>query len=155
VKINSLVKDGYDMKIKCAKCKSVEELGQDEIEYLVNIATKYTDDISPNDYTAILSVIKGKCTDGKKHIYIYDEEFSRHVANLIDEHDKLSKNSAIKKKDISDTLEKIENLKNEIEKLGEKRDDLVNEIAELDKNIDESVVKFEKETGTRDMKIWS
>lgn len=112
------------MRVKCAKCKKVEELSDDEIEYLVNIAKKYNEDVSPNDYTAILSIIKGKCTDGKKHLYIYDEEFSKYVADLIEEYGKLNENNATKDKEMSDILQKIEELKNEIQNLDRKRDDI-------------------------------
>ena len=143
------------MEIKCAKCKVVEKLRQDEIEYLVNTAKMYTDEISPNDYTAILSIIKGKCTDGKKHVYIYDEIFSKNVANLLTEHNKLSANHAEKEKELSDTLKKIDDFKNEIERLGAKRDSAIKEIDVLNKTIDGVIETFEKDTGTRNMKMWS
>jgi len=39
--------------------------------------------------------------------------------------------------------------------LGEKRDDVINEIGDINSNIDNVIVTFEKETGTRDMKMWS
>ena len=143
------------MIIKCIKCKIAEELSQDEIDRLVNMAKLYTEDVSPNDYTGILSVIKGKCTDGKKHIYIYDEAFSKRIADLIAEYNKLCENNSAKEKELSDTLQKIEDLKNEIMSLGEKRDDVINEIGDINSNIDNVIVTFEKETGTRDMKMWS
>lgn len=143
------------MKIKCAKCKLVEELSQDEIEYLVNIAKKYTEEVSPNDYTSILSIIKGKCTDGKKHLYIYDETFSKYVADLIAEHGKLCESNVTKEKELSDTLQKIEDLKNEIQNLDKKRDDTVKEIEDITGSINSVIKKFETETGTQDMKMWS
>lgn len=143
------------MIVKCIKCKTVEELSQDEIEYLVNIAKKYTEEVSPNDYTGILSIIKGKCTDGKKHIYVYDETFSKHVADLIDEHSKLCENNITKEKELSDTLQKIEDLKNEIKNLSEKRDDTVKEIEDINRITNIVTITFEKVTGTQDMKMWS
>ncbi len=143
------------MIVKCVKCKSVEELTQDEIEYLVNIAKKYTDEVSPNDYTSILSIIKGKCTDGKKHLYVYDEAFSKHVADLIAEHKKLCENNATKEKELSDTLQRIEDLKNEIKNLGEKRDDTIKEIEKINRFTDVVTETFGKVTGTQDMKMWS
>lgn len=143
------------MRVKCAKCKKVEELSDDEIEYLVNIAKKYNEDVSPNDYTAILSIIKGKCTDGKKHLYIYDEEFSKYVADLIEEYGKLNENNATKDKEMSDILQKIEELKNEIQNLDRKRDDLVKEIEDNNTVINNVACTFEKATGTKDIKMWS
>jgi len=143
------------MIVKCIKCKTVEELTQDEIGYLVNIANKYTDEVSPNDYTGILSIIKGKCTDGKKHLYVYDETFSKHVADLIGEHKKLCENNASKEKELSDTLQKIEDLKNEIKNLGEKRDDTVKEIENISRFTNIVKETFGKVTGSQDMKMWS
>ena len=143
------------MEIKCVKCKVVEKLEQGDIEYVVNVAKKYTNDVSPNDYTEIFSAIKGKCKDGKKHIYIYSEDFIKNVADLVAEHGKLSENSVIKEKELSDTLQKIEDLKKEILNLGTKRDDVVKDIGEINVAIDGIMTTFEKETGTSDIKMWS
>jgi uncharacterized coiled-coil DUF342 family protein len=143
------------MRVKCAKCKNVEELGKEEIDHLVNTAKTYNEEVSPNDYTAILSIIKGKCTDGKKHLYIYDETFSKTVANLVVEHDKLYENNAAKDKEVSDTLQKIEDLKNEIKNLSDKRDKTIQDISNIHYAIDDVIATFEKETGTRNVKMWS
>lgn len=143
------------MRVKCAKCKNVEELGKDEIEHLVNTAKTYSEDVSPNDYTAILSIIKGKCTDGKKHIYIYDESFSKTVADLVLEHNKLCENNAAKEKELSETLQKIEDLKNEIKDLDNKRQNAIHDVGSINAAIDNVIETFEKETGTRNVKMWS
>ena len=143
------------MEIKCVKCKAVEQLGQEDIEYVVNVAKKYTDDVSPNDYTEIFSAIKGKCKDGKKHLYIYSEDFIKRIADIIAEYDKLSKNSIVKEGELSSTLQKIEDLKKEILNLGEKRDNVIKEIRETNVAIDGMMSTFEKETGTRNIQMWS
>ena len=143
------------MIVKCIKCKTVEDLSQDEIEYLVNIAKKYTDEVNPNDYTGILSIIKGKCADGKKHLYVYEDTFSKHVADLIEEHKKLCENNTNKEKELSDTLQRIEDLKNEIKNLSEKRDDTVKEIEDINRITNIVIITFEKVTGTKNMEMWS
>jgi hypothetical protein len=143
------------MRIKCVKCNIVEELRKEEIENLVNITKTYTEEISPTDYTDILSIIKGKCTDGKKHLYVYDDMFTKNVADLIVEHNKLHENIVTKEKESSDTLQKIESLKNELMNLDKKKDDTIKEIEDINTTINNLMATFEKETGTRDMKIWS
>jgi hypothetical protein len=143
------------MIVKCVRCKLVEKLSQDEIERLVNTAKTYNEEVSPNDYTAILSIIKGKCTDGKKHLYIYDEAFSKTVADLVLEHNKLCENNAAKEKEVSETLQKIEDLKNEIKNLSDKRDNDIKEIGDINMAIDGVIETFEKETGARNVKMWS
>ncbi len=143
------------MIIKCAKCKVVESLEQEEIAHIVNIAKTYNEDVSPNDYTAILSIIKGKCTDGKKHLYIYDETFSKTVASLIEKHGELCKNCTNKENELSETLKKIEELKNEIKNLDKKRDDIIKEVSVINAVVDGVIVEFEKATGTCDVKMWS
>ncbi len=143
------------MIVKCIRCESVEELSQEEIERLVNIAKTYGDDISPNDFIGILSIIKGKCKDGKKHLYIYEDTFSKHVAKLIDEYKQLCENNASKEKELSDTLQRIEDLKNEIKNLGDKRDDTIKEIEDINRITNIVKVTFEKVTGTQDMAMWS
>ena len=143
------------MIVKCIKCESVEELSQEEIERLVNIAKTYGDDISPNDFIGILSIIKGKCNDGKKHLYIYEDKFSKHVAKLIEEHRELCENNASKEKELSETLQRIEDLKNEIKNLGDKRDDTIKEIEDINRVTNIVKITFEKVTGTQDMTMWS
>jgi predicted nuclease with TOPRIM domain len=143
------------MIVKCIRCESVEELSPEEIERLINIAKTYGEDVGPNDFIGILSIIKGKCTDGKKHLYIYEETFSKHVADIIAEHDKLCENNSAKEKELSDTLQRIEDLKNEIKNLGEKRDDTIKEIEDINRITNIVKITFEKVTGTQDMKIWS
>lgn len=143
------------MQVECVKCKKVEELSEDDLNFLLNAAKRYTDEISPNDFTAILSVTKGKCSDNKKHIFIFHEDFSKKIAGLIEEYDKLSSNNIVKEKELSDILKKIEDLKNEIKNLEEKRDVDTKDIDDLNKAIADLMVIFEKETGTRDVKMWS
>lgn len=143
------------MRVKCIKCNIVEELRKDEIEHLVDIAKIYTEEISPTDYTAILSIIKGRCTDGKKHLYTYDDMFIKNVADLIVEHNKLRENVITKEKELSDTLQKVESLKNEIQNFNKKVDDTIKDIEDINTVIDNILVTFEKETGTCDIKMWS
>ncbi len=143
------------MIVKCVKCKNIGKIEQKDIEHLVNIAKIYTEDISPNDYTAILSIIKGKCTDGKKHLFIYEEEFSKKVAEMIAEHNKLCDDNTTMTNELSDIIKKIENLKEEISDLDNKRINVINNIGNTGNKIDGVVENFEKETGTKNMKIWS
>ncbi len=143
------------MRVKCVKCKTVEEIIKEDMEKLINTAKMYNEDIDPNDYTAILSVIKGRCTDGKKHLYIYEEEFSKKIAELITEHNELCENNLNKTSELSDTVKKIESLKDEIKNMDNKRINIIKEIGDIGNDIDNIVETFEKETGTKNMKIWS
>ena len=56
---------------------------------------------------------------------------------------------------MSSTLQKIEDLKKEILNLGEKRDNVIKEIGETNVAIDGMMSTFEKETGTRNIQMWS
>jgi cell division protein FtsB len=143
------------MRVKCVKCNIVEELRKDEIEHLVNITKMYNEEISPAEYTTILSIIKGRCTGGKKHLYVYDDMFTKNIAGLIAEHNKLHDNIAIKEKELSDVLQKIESLTDEIQNLNKKRDDTIKEIGDINTTINNVMETFEKETGTRYINIWS
>jgi predicted nucleic acid-binding Zn-ribbon protein len=88
-------------------------------------------------------------------LYIYDEAFSKTVADLVLEHNKLCENNAAKEKEVSETLQKIEDLKNEIKNLSDKRDNDIKEIGDINMAIDGVIETFEKETGARNVKMWS
>jgi predicted nucleic acid-binding Zn-ribbon protein len=88
-------------------------------------------------------------------LYIYDEAFSKTVADLVLEHNKLCENNAAKEKEVSEILQKIEALKNEIKNLSDKRDNDIKEIGDINMAIDSVIETFEKETGARNVKMWS
>jgi predicted nucleic acid-binding Zn-ribbon protein len=71
------------------------------------------------------------------------------------EHNKLCENNAAKEKEVSETLQKIEDLKNEIKNLSDKRDNDIKEIGDINMAIDGVIETFEKETGARNVKMWS
>ncbi len=77
------------MNIKCIKCETEEILTEEDTKLLGHIVRRYNPKPKPNDYIMVLNIIKGDCTDGKKHIYIFDESFDRTIAGLIKEHTEL------------------------------------------------------------------
>lgn len=143
------------MRIKCVKCNIVEELKKEEIDNLVCIAKTYTHEISPTDYIAILSIIKGRCTDGKKHLFVYDDIFTNDVADLIAEHNKLHEKIEVMEKESLEVIQKIESLESEICDLNKKKDGIVKGIEEVNIAINNVMDIFENKTGIREMKIWS
>lgn len=145
-----------NMKVKCIKCETVEDLSKEDIEFLISILRKYNSgDIVPSDYISLLSVVKGRCTDDKKHIFIYDEEFTKNVADLIDLYNNLCADNAAREKELSEILQKIENYKKEIGELSKSRYDKIAEVDDINAKINKVLKTFEETTGTNDVKMWS
>ncbi len=62
----------------------VEELSEEDVKELTKMVLKYNvENAMPDDYTEVLSVIKGKCADGKKHRYVYHEDFDKQVDEFL------------------------------------------------------------------------
>lgn len=157
------------MRIKCIKCEKEEELEEDDIKLLGHIVRRYNPNPKPNDYLMVLNVIKGDCTDNKKHIYIFHEIFDKTIATLIKEHSDLCTTNAARDKtildidgsmntikaNIEDFKSKIAALESQLKDCIRKKEGITTEIKGTDVLINETKLRFEKLTGTPDMKMWS
>lgn len=150
------------MKVKCAKCKLEDILTEEDVKLLAHIVKRYNPIPNPNDYTAVLSIIKGNCTDGKKHIFIFDESFDKAVADTLKEY----KDAIVANVSRKETLEKIcilmvettnqiKSLESELKGLDKKKEYTISEMSTGGILIDNIKLKFEKLTGTSDIEMWS
>lgn len=157
------MEEGKFMKVKCVKCKMEDELNEEDVKLVAHVVRKFNANPSPNDYTAVLSIIKGSnCVDNKKHIFIFEETFDRAVSDLIKnkksaEIAKLSRKDALSKieSDISETNDKIRQLRSHLEDLQKEKNDTIVDIEKTDLLIEDAMNNFEKLTGATDIDIWS
>lgn len=157
------------MNIKCIKCETEEILTEEDTKLLGHIVRRYNPKPKPNDYIMVLNIIKGDCTDGKKHIYIFDESFDRIIAGLIKEHTELhvtndARHKAVLELDnlmstikanIEDLKSKINASETQLKECIRKKEGIIAETKGTEMLIGDVELKFEKLTGNPDMKIWS
>lgn len=157
------------MIVKCIKCETEEELGEEDTKLLGHVVRRYNSNPKPDDYLLVLNIIKGDCTDKNKHIYIFHEAFDKTIANLIKEHNDLCATNATRDKTISDIdssmnvikvniedfKSKITALESQLKECIRKKEGTTTEIKGAEVLINETNLKFERLTGTLDMKMWS
>lgn len=156
------------MQVKCIKCETEEVLEEEDTKLLSHIVRRYNHEPKPNDYIMVLNVIKGNCTDGNKHIYIFDSTFDKTIANLIKEHSDLCATNATREKTISDIDSSMNTIKTNIEDFKSKiitlesqlkdcirrKEGVTIEIRGTEVLINETNLRFEKLTGAQDMSMW-
>lgn len=152
----------HKMKIKCVKCKLTDSLTEEDIKLLSHVVKRYNQKPSPTDYTAVLSIIKGNCTDNNKHLFIFDESFDKDIADTIKEYrDAIVANTTRKGNlekiisQINETTNQIKALQSTLGELDKKKEYTVSEISTGGILIDNIKLKFEKLTGTTDIDMWS
>lgn len=150
------------MKIRCAKCKIDDTLSEDDIKLLAHIVKRYNPNPRPGDYTAVLSIIKGNCSDGNKHLFIFDEEFDKAVVDILKEYkDTIAVNVARKETLeklcilIVETTNQIKSLESALKDFEKKREYTIAEMKAGGILIDNIRLKFSKLTGTEDTEMWS
>lgn len=146
--------DGGKMRVKCVKCGIIDDLKEDDIKLLAHVVKRYNQKANPVDYVAVLSVIKGLCTDNDKHIFIFDESFEKGVADTIKEYNDAIKQNVERKVALDKICIQIEETNNELKELEKKKEYMLAEMSAGGMLIDNIELKFLKLTGTEDMEIW-
>lgn len=142
------------MKVKCAKCNLEDDVNEDDVKLLAHVVKKYNPKPRPGDYMAILSIIKGNCTDGEKHIFIFNGSFDQDVTTTIKEYEDAIKQNVERKVALDKVGIQIEETSNTLKEFEKKKEYMLAEMAAGGILIDNIKLKFLKLTGTEDMEIW-
>ena len=142
------------MKVKCTKCELEDDVNEDDVKLLAHVVKKYNHKPRPEDYSAILSIIKGNCTDGGKHLFIFNGSFCEDVANTIKEYEDAIAKNVETKIALDKVCFHIEEVDNSLKELEKKREYMMAEMAAGGILVDNIKLKFLKLTGTEDMEIW-
>lgn len=150
------------MKIKCVKCKKEEDIGEEDVKLLAHVVKKYNLKPRPGDFTAVLSIIKGNCSDDKKHSFIFHEDFDKEIADIIQEYKNAVTANIVRKENIektenfiSDINKQIKSLQSNMIELEKKKAHITSEMNAGDILIDNIKMKFEKLTGDENVDIWT
>lgn len=150
------------MKIKCVKCKLEDTLTEDDIKLLAHVVKRYNHKPSPNDYTAVMSIIKGNCTDGKKHLFVFDETFDKAVADMLKEYKDAIAANVVRKEtlekvclQIVETINQIKSLQSSLGELEKKKEYTTAEMRAGGILVNNIKLKFMNTTGTDDTDMWS
>lgn len=142
------------MKVKCTKCQLEDDVNEDDVKLLAHVVKKYNPKPRPGDYMAILSIIKGNCTEGEKHMFIFNGSFDQDVANTIKEYEDAIKQNVERKISLDKVSTQIEDTGNILKEFEKKKEYILAEMAAGGILVDNVKLKFLKLTGTEDMEIW-
>lgn len=142
------------MKVKCTKCQLEDDVNEEDVKLLAHVVKKYNPKPRPGDYIAVLSIIKGNCTDGDKHIFIFNGPFCQDVADTIKEHEDAIKQNVERKVALNKICTQIEETINVLKGFEKKKEYILTEMTAGGMLADDIKLKFLKLTGTEDMEIW-
>lgn len=142
------------MKVKCEKCQLEDDVHEEDVKLLAHVVKKYNPKPRPGDYMAILSIIKGNCTDGGKHLFMFNGSFDQDVAATIKEYNDAIKQNVERKVVLDKVCVQIEETSDTLKELEKNKEYILAEMAAGGMLIENVKLKFLKLTGTEDMEIW-
>lgn len=142
------------MRVKCTKCNLEDDINEDDVKLLAHVVKKYNPKPMPGDYMAVLSIIKGNCTDGEKHLFIFNGSFCQDIAATIKEYEDAIKQNVERKVTLDKVCIQIEETSNTLKEFEKKKEYILAEMAAGGILIENVKLKFFKLTGTEDMSIW-
>lgn len=142
------------MKVKCAKCQLEDDVNEEDVKLLAHVIKKYNPKPRPGDYMAVLSIIKGNCSDGEKHLFIFNGSFDQDIATTIKEYEDAIKQNVERKVALDKVRTQIEEASNTLKEFEKDKEYLLAEMSAGGILIDNIKLKFLKLTGTEDMEIW-
>jgi hypothetical protein len=142
------------MKVKCEKCQLEDDINEDDVKLLAHVIKKYNPKPRPGDYMAVLSIIKGNCSDGDKHLFALNGSFCKDVAITIKEYEDAIRQNVGRKIALDKVCIQIEETSNNLKEFEKNKEYLLAEMSAGGILIDNIQLKFLKLTGTEDMEIW-
>lgn len=142
------------MKVKCEKCQLEDDVNEEDVKLLAHVVKKYNPKPRPGDYMAVLSIIKGNCSDGEKHVFVFNGSFDQDVESTIKEYEDAIRQNVERKVALDKVCTQIEDASNILKEFEKKKKYLLAEMSAGGILIDNIKLKFLKLTGTEDMEIW-
>lgn len=142
------------MKVKCEKCQLEDDVNEEDVKLLAHVIKKYNPKPMPGDYMAVLSIIKGNCSDGEKHLFVPNGSFCKDVVVTIKEYEDAIRQNVEKKIALDKVCTQIEETSNTLKEFEKNKEYILAEMAAGGILIDNIKLKFLKLTGTEDMEIW-
>lgn len=142
------------MKVKCTKCNLEEDISEEDVKLLAHVAKKYNPKPRPEDYMAILSIIKGDCPNGEKHLFTFNGSFCQDITNTIKEYEDAIRQNVGRKIALDKICSQIEDTSNELKEFEKNKEYVLAEMRAGGMLIENIRLKFLKLTGMEDMSIW-
>lgn len=156
------------MRVKCTKCKMVEDITGENLELLAKMISVYNSRPKASDYIAVLSIIKGDCIDREKHIFSFDESFLQDIDSLRQQYEEITNKRNICDGDLLKTDENInryiadikeleakaKEIDGNIEKLQKDKEGIIKDIDDIDISVSDMMSKLQNLTGIKDIKMW-
>lgn len=142
------------MRLKCVKCNVEKEISKEDIDKIKSIAEDGKISRSV-DYLEIFNVTRGKCTEQKKHTFIFEESFFNNVQDLIKKRGDILSKRDNDEKELSKTNDEITELEDKLKITKEKKEGLIENIKKEETDVENTLQEFDQITGGRYIDIWS
>lgn len=142
------------MRVKCVKCNIEKEISKEDIDKIKSIVEdgKISKSV---DYLEIFNVTRGKCTEQKKHTFIFEESFFNNVQDLIKKRGDILSKRDNDEKELSKTNDEITELEDKLKNVKEKKEGLIENIKKEETDVENTLQEFDQITGGRDIDIWN
>lgn len=142
------------MRVKCVKCNIEKEISKEDIDKIKSIVEDGKISRSV-DYLEIFNVTRGKCTEQKKHTFIFEESFFNNVQDLIKKRGDILSKRDNDEKELSKTNDEITELEDKLKNVKEKKEGLIENIKKEETDVENTLQEFDQITGGRDIDIWN
>jgi len=111
------------MKLVCSVCNEIKEFNREEMKEFFNLISKLDNKIKASEYPRLYSMLNERtCYNHKKHVYIFSQDTTRVIENLIYQHENFMKNERLMLLDNDNIDLTIENANKTIEDANKRRD---------------------------------
>ena len=142
------------MRLKCVKCNVEKEINKEDIDKIKSIVEDGKISRSV-DYLEIFNVTRGKCTEQKKHTFIFEESFFNNVQDLIKKRGDILSKRDNDEKELSKANDEIIELEDKLKNVKEKKESLIDSVKKEEIDVENILQEFEQITGGREIEIWS
>ena len=141
------------MKLKCLKCGERLDIDKDDIKSVAQMIERHNLDVTV--FLDSLSPVGGKCKDGDRHIYEFDDEFDKIIHDLAKDYIGIKSGIISETKECNDMCIVRKELGDKLRDISESIENKIDKIKQFEIDIEKIQQKCEDLTGTSNIELWS
>lgn len=141
------------MQLRCIKCKEVKYPSIDDVKAVAEMIER--NNLDATMFLDALTPIGGKCNDGNRHIFDFDETFANEIHDLAENYARLDTEITGERESCNNLLKERKELEEKLLLVIKNVEEKFENIKLLDADIKNIKDKCENLTGTCNIKLWS
>ncbi len=141
------------MQLRCIKCQEIKYPSIDDVKSVAEMIER--NNLDATMFLDALTPIGGKCKDGSRHIFDFDEPFANEIHTLAENFAKLDAEITSERESCNKFLKERKELEEKLLEVIKNVENKFENIKLLDANIKNMRDECEKLTGTCNIKLWS